>query len=101
MVVDVRAIDPRDISWEEDTPVFRVTFWRRQLPPTGIRPRDMGYEARELEVSNAEVDEVITWAESEAQADETWMLHVTMRCPDLGLGQVLLAGVDPTTREHS
>ncbi len=57
----------------------------------------MGYEARELEISGGDVDDVIGWARGEARPDETWTLHVVVRCPDLELGQVWLAGTDPTT----
>lgn len=82
-------------------PVFRLTFWRQQLPPPGIPAEHMGYEAREFEVYGAEVDAVLYWARSEVRAGKTWTLYVTVRCPYLGLGQVLLAGSDPTAAECS
>lgn len=101
LAVEVRPLDPRDVQWEEEAPVFRLTFWRRQHGPSGLPPEHLGYEARELEISGAEVGEVLSWARDQAQVDETWTLYVLLTCPDLGLGQVLLSGADPTADHHT
>ena len=92
----MRPVDPSDIQWEEDAPVFRLTYWRRQIVPPEIQTEHAGYEARELEISGAEVGDVLAWAQGEASADETFTLHVLVRSPDLGLGQILITGTDPT-----
>lgn len=95
--MDVRPVDPRDIEWEDDAPIFRLVFWRRRTaPPPNLARGDAAYDARELEISGAEVGEILRWAQAEAVADESFTLHLVVRCPNLGLGQVLIAGSDPT-----
>ena len=50
----VRGVDPRDIEWEDSEPVFRVHF------------RDSLREGAttEFEVADADVVEVLAWAET-------------------------------------
>jgi len=45
--MDIRPVDPRDITWEIDDPRYRVTFWSA---PTG-GDRAMGWRSDEYEIS--------------------------------------------------
>jgi len=79
-------VDPRDQSWQDDDPMFRVYFWRN---------RDGSYESEEFEVREADVLDVLTWAERERRERK---FAVYLRHDDAsGVGLVLLAGTDPTT----
>jgi hypothetical protein len=85
--MDVRAVDPRDIRWEIDSPVYRVYFW---TGPTL-------HESNEFELTGAEdVHEVLAWADENAPAGATYTLYAVLE-RNGEPGRVHLAGVDPTT----
>ncbi len=78
--MDVRQVDPRDATWEDETPRYRVYFWTASGG------------ADENEIAGVDVQEVIAWAEGN-RGDRTYSLYV---CVDMdGLGLVRLAGRDP------
>ncbi len=79
-------MDPRDQKWQNDSPVFRVYFWERL--PTGA------YRSDEREIREADVLEVLCWAD-EAKGDRTFTLYLCSE-DDGGLGLILLTGSDPT-----
>jgi len=76
--VDVRPVDPRDTTWEVDEPAYRVYFWRPVPQPIGV-PR--GLASEEFEVTGADVQEVIAWAEATAGSDRAYTLYALVRCP--------------------
>lgn len=78
--MQIKPIDPRDQTWEQDQARYRVYFWA-------------GTASDEWEVSGADVHEVLNWAESR-RGDRTYTLYACV--PVDGLGLVRLAGVDPT-----
>jgi hypothetical protein len=61
----VRVIpsDERDCYWEEHAPVFRVYLFRGPGP---------GYSVETYDVSEADVGEVMGWAQNEAGPDRQW-----------------------------
>lgn len=71
MAIEVRPVDPRDVTSEVDTPTFRVCFWRTSP----------GLASREYELTGADVEEVIEWAEANKGAAETYMLGVLTSRP--------------------
>ncbi len=73
-------VDPRDQTWEIDKPSFRVHF------------HDSDRRSDEYEVRDAEVDEVVAWAQSGARG-RTFVVYVCV--PFEGLGLVRLLGKDP------
>ena len=86
--MDVRPIDPRDVRWEVDAPVYRVYFW------TG----ETLHEAEEFELTGAEdVHEVLAWADENAPPESIYTLYAVV---EMGgeKGLVHLAGVDPTAQ---
>ena len=93
--MDVRPVDPRDTTWEEHEPAYRVYFWRAELQPIGLR---QGFVSEEFEVTGSDVQEVIAWAEATAGADRTYTLYALVRSLEGELGLVRLAGVDPLRR---
>jgi len=83
-VVRAMPIDSRDQRWEDDSPAYRVCFW--QLA---------GGRSEEWELTEADVAEVLAWADAHA-GDRTvsvWVVHQDAA----GLGAIRLAGIDPTT----
>jgi hypothetical protein len=81
--VDVRRVDPRDQSWEVEHPNYRVYF------------HDAGGGQDEYEVRDADVTEVLSWAEAQ-RARRTFVLYACV--PSDGLGLVRLQGNDPNAR---
>jgi len=76
----VRQVDPREATWENETPRYRVYFWTASGG------------ADENEIWGVDVHEVVKWAEAN-RGDRTYSLYV---CVDVdGLGLVRLAGRDP------
>ena len=91
----VRPVDKRDTGWEIDEPVFRVYFWHELgTPPDGA---EQAYASDCFEVTDAEVREVIYWAD-EQSAGRTYTLHVLVPQPRPQglLGLINLAGINPT-----
>lgn len=80
MDVQVTPIDPRDQSWEDPQPAYRVYFHNA---------RGASYE---YEVSGADVESVLEWAESE-KGDRSYVLYV--RATIDGIGLLRLQGHDP------
>ena len=76
----VRSVDPRDQTWEVTHPRYRVYF------------HDAHGAAEELEVTGADVSEILGWAETERRG-RTYVLYVC--APLNGLGLVRLQGSDP------
>jgi len=77
----VSSVDPRDQTWEVTDPSYRVYF------------HDAHGAAEELEITGADVSEIIGWAETERRG-RTYVLYVC--APVNGLGLVRLQGSDPT-----
>lgn len=74
------GVDPRDQTWEVDRPSYRVYF------------HDADGASDEYEVTGADVDEVIAWAEDQ-RGSRTYVLYVCVASD--GLGLLRLAGTDP------
>ncbi|MGA4850376.1 hypothetical protein ACOBQB_30575 [Streptomyces sp. G5(2025)] len=81
--MQIRGIDPRDTSWEQDHATYRVYFWDRS-----------DQSADEYEVSGAaDVEEVLAWAkEHAAEHGCTYTVHVTA-LDDGRRGLIRVAGV--------
>jgi hypothetical protein len=94
----VRPVDPRDTTWEEHEPAFRVYFWKAKPQPIGLRP---GFASEEFEVTGSDVREVIAWADATAGSDRTYTLYALVRSLEGELGLIRLAGVDPLRRPNA
>ena len=99
--MNVDGIDPRDIKWEEDRPVYRVYFWHQPLAPAGVPQEHMMFHSDEYRLSEADdVGEVLDWARTTARSDQTFTLYVehVEHCQGESprRGMIQLMGVDPT-----
>jgi hypothetical protein len=94
--VNIEGVDPRDIEWEVDQPVYRVYFWHQPPAPPDIPQQQMGYHCAEHRLQGAvDVHEVIDWAAATARPDQTFTLYVE-HLQDGRPGLLHLAGRDPT-----
>lgn len=94
--MNVREVDPRDTRWEIDQPTFRVYFWKINAPSPQPGVPD-SYESTEYEVSEADIKEVLRWADDYAKRDKTdhCTVYLRVEAPE-GPGLVRLFGTDPT-----
>jgi hypothetical protein len=93
-VVQVRPVDPRYITWELDTPIFQVTFFRHDPAYADVPPESIGYESEEWELTGGDVHEALVWATEHAGPNRTWTLHVAGP-PSESPGLIWLTGIDP------
>jgi hypothetical protein len=93
--VDVRSVDPRGTHWEVTSPTFHVYFWEPQKPPADEVDAPVGYRSTEFEVSDADVRDVLAWADQRVSSQGQYTIYAVV---DHGgeQGLVLLAGSDPT-----
>lgn len=94
MSLHARPVDPRDVTVEIAAPTFRVYFW--------CASTDLA--CREFEVTGADVDAVIEWADGVQHDDETYVLGVVTHAvnssregPDIVLTRI--KGTDPSRRD--
>jgi hypothetical protein len=91
----IELVDPRDVQHEVDQPVYRVYFWNRPAPPSGVPTQDLAYPCEEYRLQGAlDVHEVVRWATATAVPEQTFVIyaehHIDGR-PEL----IRLAGRDP------
>ena len=81
--VQINPVDPRDTRWEVHAPSYRVYFWS-----DGV--------SDEYEVTEADVPEVLAWADAEAQrSHRTYVLWLRSEGRDGEPGLIRLAGDQP------
>jgi hypothetical protein len=82
--MEIRPVDPRDASWEEEQPTYRVYFWEA----------DGASSEHEL-VGATDVTEVLGWAD-ENRGTRTYTAYLVGRDGGGQLGLARLHGADPT-----
>lgn len=93
-------VDPRDVRWEEPTPVYRVYFWH-QPPIEGVDPDLVGWHCEEWRVTEAaDVHEVLAWANGPAGDGRVYELFAEVT-NGRGLGLLQLAGECPNPSVES
>lgn len=81
--MDARSVDPRDHTAQDDEPTYRVYFWD---------DRDGRLSNDEWEIRNADVDQVLAWAEAKADGRSPSVWAVTRAAG--GVMLIRLRGVD-------
>ncbi|MET7380292.1 hypothetical protein ABZT08_15980 [Streptomyces sp. NPDC005526] len=80
--MNIRPVDPRDMTWEQDHAVYRVYFWDTAKN-----------HSHEYEVTEADIDEVLDWTRREAKS-RGWSYTVYVKVSDEGQpGLTRLCGV--------
>jgi hypothetical protein len=82
-VMRCTPIDPREQTWQDDAPSYRVFLWDRH-----------GGACEEWEISEADVDEVLAWTDDRT-GDGSASVWVVQHRADR-VGHIRLRGVDPT-----
>lgn len=81
-----RLVDPRDATWEEWNPSYRVYFWSAH---------DEGWASRVFDITGADLDAVLGWVDENGEHGETVTLFAIVdHRGERGL--VRLSGADPT-----
>jgi len=83
VALSARQIDPRDQTWGEDDPAYRVYFW------------DSNSACDEWELEGCDVEAALRWAQDSA-AGRTFTLYATVSDAPRELGLIRLSGTDPT-----
>jgi len=80
------GIDPRDTTWEDHFPAYRVYFWSGS--------RQSGWASDEWRITDADIPEVIEWAETNAGGR---YVTIWVEAWNHGrLGMIRLQGWEPT-----
>lgn len=90
----IRSIDPRDAQWEDDSPSYRVYFWYRVQGQADQPQSANSYRSTEFEIQDADIEEVLAWAENEVEEAGTYTVHAVARDGDV-IGLLRLQGRDP------
>lgn len=88
--------NPNPVSGNPDQPVYQVTFWERLSEPAHLPAEQRGFEAAEWKLRDAEVTEVLDWAEREVGPGRTYTVHVASTSDDGNATMLRLLGQDPT-----
>lgn len=81
----ISSIDPRDQQWEQLATRFRVVFTSNSHGSTTSA-------AREYELEDASLEEVLAWAKDKADAEEGYTVSAVVDQPGRGLGVVYVSG---------
>lgn len=91
----VIGIDPRWTRWEEDDPRFEVHFFTKPTAPYESAASD------EREVTEADVVEVLDWANREAaESNRTFMVYLVVIPHGGERGLIRLVGEDPNRGDN-
>jgi hypothetical protein len=96
-----RLVDPRDATWEDDNPIFRVYLWRRMPPPTDktVQTESLAFACEAYDIEGAQVTEVLDWIKDQHLGDGAYFtLYLVGRNDRDEFGQFWLGGHDPTRR---
>ncbi|PKW14134.1 hypothetical protein A8926_1727 [Saccharopolyspora spinosa] len=94
--MQVRPVDERDASGEQDGAVFRVFLWSQPPVPAGVNPARIGWSNSVYELTGCDVHEAIEWASCHTPAVGLYTLYVCYVDTDGRMFMIRLAGTDPT-----
>jgi len=87
--MEITPIDPRDTKWERHVATYRVYFW------------DQRGSSHEFEVTDADVPEVLAWADEEARrSGRTYVIWVRSVDAAGSPGLIRLAGWEQPSDEQ-
>ncbi|WP_432537331.1 hypothetical protein [Kineococcus arenarius] len=90
--MDVAGVDPRDINWEIELPVYRVYFW-------GLPGPDAAAVCDERRITGVgDVEEVLRWAHRQAEG-RVFVVYVEASDRD-ERGLLRLYGKDPSVSDE-
>ncbi|WP_461153459.1 hypothetical protein [Saccharopolyspora tripterygii] len=92
----IRPVDERDVSIEDDHPVFRVHLWSPTAPAAQVPPERIGWWNDSYELRECDVHDAIAWAQDNVPEDGRYVLQACHRREDGRLAAIVLAGREPT-----
>lgn len=89
----IQPVDPRDSRWQDDNPIFRVTFWTVHDDARG----QPAYASAEYQITGEGVDvrEVLSWAREMGNGSSATVIYVLVRDADDQPGLVRISGHEP------
>ncbi len=60
----VNPVDERDVTIEDDHPVFRVYMWSQPFPNVQVPPERVGWWNYAYELEECDVHQAIAWAQA-------------------------------------
>jgi len=98
--VKVTVLEREDlIRWMIKAPTYRVDFWSVVSPGNPASGLATGYKQDSYYVAECDVDEVISWANGEADGREV-VIYLSTTKGDGEPGLIRLLGTDPTYRRE-
>jgi hypothetical protein len=94
--MEVNPVDERDVTIEDDHPVFRVYMWSQPFPNVHVPPERVGWWNYAYELKECDVHEAIAWAQDNLAEGGQYTLYVCYRREDGRLTAVRIAGTEPT-----
>ena len=94
MDMDASPVDPRDVTWEESNPVYRVCFWEDTAAVSGADSAWKSDEWRLVAATN--VQAALAWATGAVGRGRRFQLFVETPTA-AGAALLLLTGGDPTS----
>jgi hypothetical protein len=94
----VRFIDPPkpDLrSDDPDAPNYEVTFWERYAEPAEVPEHERAFKAEVWQVADANVKEIIAWADDNVGDHRTYQIKVAVLDTDTVSNLVTLFGDNP------
>jgi hypothetical protein len=85
---DLRSDDPNH-------PAYEVTFWSRLPEPAELPEHERGFLASVAQLTDADVKQVIEWADAHVGEGRTYQIKVAVASRDDGLNLVWLYGTNP------
>jgi hypothetical protein len=90
--MDASPVDPRDVTWEESNPVYRVYFWEDTAAVSGADSAWKSHEWRLVGATN--VQAALAWATGAVGRGRRFQLFVETLTA-AGAGLLLLTESDP------
>lgn len=94
--MEIRPVDERDVTSEDDHPVFRVYLWSQPFPNVHVPPERVGWWNYSYELTGCDVHQAIAWAQDNLAEAGQYTLYVCYRREGGDLTAIRIAGKDPT-----
>ena len=91
----LKTVDERDVLWAVDDPVFRVHRWSLTRSDGGVESSAPLYAVDVLEITDADVGEVLRWVDENPTTTGCDVVYVMVRDRAEGLGAYRIAGRPP------
>jgi hypothetical protein len=92
-IIEPGVPDPRSESSDKLT--YQVTFWQRDAEPGEVPPDHGPFLSDVWQMTDANVKEVLAWADENAKPWQTYQIHVAVVDVNAGVALLCLYGDSP------